>query len=39
MIKEVYNIKFAKKEVSTLGDQGGKLAFHPGKRPWELVER
>lgn len=39
MIKDVYQIKYDKQELSTLGDQGGKLIFHEGKRPWELVKR
>ncbi|PWN92007.1 glutamate dehydrogenase [Acaromyces ingoldii] len=38
-IQEVYKIKYDRKELSTLGDQGGKLEFHGnGARPWKLVK-
>lgn len=39
LIEQVYKIKFDRKELSTLGDQGGKLEFHGnGARPWKLVK-
>lgn len=39
MIEEVYKIKYERKELSTLGDQGGALEFHPdGARPWKLLK-
>jgi glutamate dehydrogenase (NADP+) len=37
-IKEVFDIKVNKKELSTLGDKGGKLKFVEGARPWKTVE-
>ncbi|CAD6884946.1 unnamed protein product [Tilletia caries] len=40
MIEKVYEIKTARKELSTLGDEGGALVFHgDGARPWELVDK
>ncbi|KAK0536151.1 NADP-dependent glutamate dehydrogenase, partial [Tilletia horrida] len=40
MIEKVFEIKTARKELSTLGDYGGELVFHgDGARPWELVEK
>lgn len=39
-IEEVYKIKIERKELSTLGDKGGKFKFFgEGKRPWTLVEK
>ncbi|KAK0546587.1 NADP-dependent glutamate dehydrogenase [Tilletia horrida] len=38
-IEKILELKTARKELSTLGDDGGALAFHgDGARPWELVE-
>jgi glutamate dehydrogenase (NADP+) len=38
-IEEIYKIKIARKELSTLGDKGGKFEFHgDGARPWKLVK-
>ncbi|CAD6964372.1 unnamed protein product, partial [Tilletia controversa] len=40
MIEKVYEIKTARKELSTLGDEGGALVFHgDGARPWDLVDK
>lgn len=39
MIEQVFKIKYDRKELSTLGDQGGLLEFHPnGARPWKLLK-
>jgi len=39
MIEEVYKIKYERKELSTLGDKGGKLKWYgEGQRPWKLVK-
>lgn len=39
-IQEVFEIKSARKELSTFGDKGGKFVFHgDGARPWKLVEQ
>lgn len=39
MIQEVYKIKYDRKELSTLGDKGGKLKWYgEGQRPWKLVK-
>jgi glutamate dehydrogenase (NADP+) len=40
IINEIFKIKSARKELSTLGDKGGKFEFHAdGVRPWKLVEK
>ncbi|PWN53623.1 putative NADP-specific glutamate dehydrogenase [Violaceomyces palustris] len=39
MIAKIAEIKYNRKELSSLGDEGGKLKFYPnGARPWTLVE-
>ncbi|CEH17540.1 nadp-specific glutamate dehydrogenase [Ceraceosorus bombacis] len=39
-IEEIYKIKFARKELSTLGDKGGKYKFHgDSARPWTLIDK
>jgi glutamate dehydrogenase (NADP+) len=39
IIEKVYKIKYDRKELSSLGDEGGALEFHKGgERPWKLVD-
>lgn len=38
MIEKVFAIKTARQDLSTLGDEAGKLVFHAGARPWTLVD-
>lgn len=39
-INKVFEIKSARKELSTFGDKGGKFQFHgDGARPWSLVKQ
>ncbi|KAL9936675.1 hypothetical protein V8E36_004743 [Tilletia maclaganii] len=39
-IAKVFEIKNARKELSTLGDESGSLTFHgDGARPWEILEK
>ncbi|KAN0061807.1 NADP-dependent glutamate dehydrogenase [Thecaphora frezii] len=39
LIEKIAQIKHNRKELSTVGDEGGKFEFHNGARPWTIVDK